>query len=78
MALLGHSLLGHSRAWNCLGDFLSPVCLDWRFTISQLTGCTRLHSQCIKCGIGLHLIDLGSDIAKGLSKLFYTIAVAVC
>jgi len=26
--------------------------------------------------IGLHLIDLGGDIANGLSKLFYTIAVA--
>ena len=26
--------------------------------------------------LGLHLIDLGGDIANGLSKLLYTVAVA--
>src|SRR5215469_10480146 len=36
----------------------------------------EVHAQFIKRGIGLHLIDLGGDIADGLSKLFYTIAVA--
>ena len=34
--------------------------------------CTPSH----KARIGLHLIDLGGDIANCLSKLFYTIAVA--
>jgi DNA invertase Pin-like site-specific DNA recombinase len=29
-----------------------------------------------KRGIGLHVIDVGGDIANGLSKLFYTIAGA--
>ena len=36
----------------------------------------EVHAQFIKRGIGLHLIDLGGDIANGLSKLLYTIAVA--
>jgi putative DNA-invertase from lambdoid prophage Rac len=36
----------------------------------------EVHAQFTKRGIGLHLIDLGGDIANGLSKLFYTIAVA--
>src|SRR5215472_938301 len=35
------ALLGHSRAWNCLADSPSPVCLVRRLAISQQTGCTR-------------------------------------
>jgi putative DNA-invertase from lambdoid prophage Rac len=43
---------------------------------SALLDALEVHAQFIKRGIGLHLIDLGGDIANGLSKLFYTIAVA--
>jgi len=36
----------------------------------------EVQAQFIKRDIGLHLINLGGDIANGLSKRFYTIAVA--
>jgi Resolvase, N terminal domain len=48
------------------GDGCVPSALD----------ALEVHAQFTKRGIGLHLIDLGGDIANGLSEFFYTIAVA--
>ncbi len=57
------------------GDMVMAAKLDRLFR--SALDALEVHAQFIKRGIGLHLIDLGGDIANGLSKLFYTIAVAV-
>jgi DNA invertase Pin-like site-specific DNA recombinase len=56
------------------GDVVIAAKLDRLFR--SALDALEVHAQFIKRGIGLHLIDLGGDIANGLSKLFYTIAVA--
>src|SRR5215469_6517355 len=56
------------------GDVVIAAKLDRLFR--SALDALEVHSQFIKRGIELHLIDLGGDIANGLSKLFYTIAVA--
>jgi putative DNA-invertase from lambdoid prophage Rac len=56
------------------GDVVIAAKLDRLFR--SALDALEVHIQFIKRGIGLHLIDLGGDIANGLSKLFYTIAVA--
>ncbi len=66
----GAKLLGILQA----GDVVIAAKLDRLFR--SALDALEVHAQFIKRGIGLHLIDLGGDIANGLSKLFYTIAVA--
>jgi putative DNA-invertase from lambdoid prophage Rac len=56
------------------GDVVIAAKLDRLFR--SALDALEVHAQFIKRGIGVHLIDLGGDIANGLSKLFYTIAVA--
>jgi putative DNA-invertase from lambdoid prophage Rac len=56
------------------GDVVIAAKLDRLFR--SALDALEVHAQFIKRGIGLHLIDPGGDIANGLSKLFYTIAVA--
>jgi putative DNA-invertase from lambdoid prophage Rac len=56
------------------GDVVIAAKLDRLFR--SALDALEVHAEFIKRGIGLHLIDLGGDIANGLSKLFYTIAVA--